>query len=315
MFLLGCTLEFTGTAPEAEMSAFSSAGSGRVTVPAILSRKTRLPDGSFATREKITCLTAYDYPTARLLDEAGIDILLIGDSLGMVVLGYETTLPVTLDEVLHHTRAVARAARHALVVADMPYGSFHVSVEDGLRNALRLVKEGGAAAVKLEGGERRLELIARLNEAEIPVMGHIGLTPQSFHKFGGFKVQGKSADAAATLLRDARAIEAAGAFSLVLESIPREIATEISRELRIPTIGIGAGPDCDGQVLVFHDLVGLSVEHTPKFARRYADLAGAISEAARRFADDVRAGDFPSDAESFHLPAELRERAGERYRS
>jgi 3-methyl-2-oxobutanoate hydroxymethyltransferase len=307
MFLLGCTLESTGTAPEVSMSAVSSAGNGRVTVPGILSRKTRLPGGSFETREKITCLTGYDYPTARLLDAAGIEILLVGDSLGMVVLGYDTTLPVTLDEILHHTRAVARATRRALVVADMPYGSYHVSIEQGVGNALRLVKEGGAAAVKLEGGERRLELIARMVEAEIPVMGHIGLTPQSFHKLGGFKVQGKSAEAVAALLRDARAIEAAGAFSLVLESIPREIAAEISRELRIPTIGIGAGPDCDGQVLVFHDLVGLSLEHSPKFARRYADLAGAISDAARRFSDDVRSGDFPSEAESFHLPAELRE--------
>lgn len=297
------------------MSSYSSAGDGCVTVPELLSRKSRRPDGFFATSRKIVCLTAYDYPTARLLDEAGIDVLLIGDSLGMVVLGYDTTLPVTVDDVLHHTHAVSRAARRALVVADMPYGSYHVSVEDGIRNALRLVKEGGAAAVKLEGGERRLELIARLVEAEIPVMGHIGLTPQSVHKFGGFKVQGKSSEAASALLRDARAIEAAGAFSLVLESIPREIAAEITRELRIPTIGIGAGPDCDGQVLVFHDLVGLTVGRSPKFARRYADFAGVISDAARRFSDDVQAGDFPSDAESFHLPAELRRSSAERSRS
>jgi 3-methyl-2-oxobutanoate hydroxymethyltransferase len=296
------------------MSAFSSAGNGRVTVPDILSRKSRLPAGGFETREKITCVTAYDFPTARLLDDAGADMLLVGDSLGMVVLGYDTTLPVTLDEILHHTRPVARAARRALVIADMPYGSYHVSVEDGVRNALRLVKEGGAAAVKLEGGERRLELIARMVEAEIPVMGHIGLTPQSFHRFGGFKVQGKSAEAAAALLHDARAIEAAGAFSLVLESIPREIAAEITRELRIPTIGIGAGPDCDGQVLVFHDLVGLSLGHSPKFARRYADLAGTISDAARRFFDDVHSGEFPSDAESFHLPSELRQTGAGRTR-
>jgi 3-methyl-2-oxobutanoate hydroxymethyltransferase len=289
------------------MSAFSSAGNGRVTVPDILSRKSRLPAGGYETRDKITCLTAYDFPTARLLDDAGVDMLLVGDSLGMVILGYETTLPVTLDDILYHTRPVARAARRALVIADMPYGSYHVSVDEGVRNALRLVKEAGAAAVKLEGGERRLELIARMVEAEIPVMGHIGLTPQSFHRFGGFKVQGKTADAAAALLHDARAIEAAGAFSLVLESIPREIATEITRELRIPTIGIGAGPDCDGQVLVFHDFVGLSLGHSPKFARRYADLAGTISAAARRFCEDVRGGNFPYDAESFHLPSELRQ--------
>jgi 3-methyl-2-oxobutanoate hydroxymethyltransferase len=309
MFSLGCTPERTGMAPEDNMSAFSSAGNGRITVPDLLARKLPLPDGSFATDRKITCLTAYDHPTARLLDEAGIDILLVGDSLGMVVLGYDTTLPVTLDEILHHTAAVVRGARRALVVADMPYGSYHVSVEDGIRNALRLVKETGAAAVKLEGGERRLELIARLVEAEVPVMGHIGLTPQSFHMLGGFKVQGKTAEAADRLIRDARAVEAAGAFSVVLESIPREIAAQITRELRIPTIGIGAGPDCDGQVLVFHDLVGLSLEHSPKFSRRYADLAGIISEAARRFADDVQEGGFPSDAESFHLPAGMRERA------
>lgn len=297
------------------MSVYSSAGDGRVTVPEILSRKSRVPRGGFHTPEKITCLTAYDYPTALLLDGAGIDLLLVGDSLGMVVLGYETTLPVTLEDVLYHTRAVARAARRALVIADLPYGSYHVSAEEGVRNALRLVKEGGAAAVKLEGGERRLELMERLAEAEIAVMGHIGLTPQSVHRLGGFKVQGRSAGDAALLLREARGIEAAGAFALVLESIPREVAAEITSELRIPTIGIGAGPACDGQVLVFHDMVGFGTGRAPKFARRYADLGGAITEAARRFADDVRAGAFPSDAESFHLPAEVREPAGRRLRS
>jgi 3-methyl-2-oxobutanoate hydroxymethyltransferase len=297
------------------MSAFSSAGNGRITVPDLLARKLPLPNGSFATARKITCITAYDYPTARLLDDAGIDILLVGDSLGMVVLGHETTIPVTLEDVLHHTAAVVRGTQHALVVADMPYGSYHVSVEDGVRNALRLVKETGAAAVKLEGGERRLELIARLVEAEIPVMGHIGLTPQSFHMLGGFKVQGKTTEAADRLLRDARAVEAAGAFSLVLESIPREIATRITAELRIPTIGIGAGPECDGQVLVFHDLVGLSLDQSPKFARRYADVATVISDAARRFASDVQEGSFPSDAESFHLPADMREGAAGRRRN
>lgn len=294
------------------MSAISSAGNGHVTVPDLLARKSLLPSGSYVTSRKITCLTAYDHPTARLLDAAGIDILLVGDSLGMVVLGYDTTLPVSLQDMLHHTAAVARASRHALVVSDMPYGSYHLSVEDGIRNALRLVKEAGAAAVKLEGGERRLELISRLVDAEIPVMGHIGLTPQSFHMLGGFKVQGKTAEAVDRLLRDARAVEAAGAFSIVLESIPREIAARITAELRIPTIGIGAGPECDGQVLVYHDMVGLSLERSPRFARRYADLAGAISDAARRFAEDVQHGSFPSDAESFHLPAEVREEAGHR---
>jgi 3-methyl-2-oxobutanoate hydroxymethyltransferase len=290
------------------MSALPAAGNGRVTVPDILSRKVRGLPGSFDTPQKITCLTAYDYPTARLLDDAGVDILLVGDSLGMVVLGYDTTLPVTLDDVLHHTRAVARGARRALVVADLPYGSYHVSPEDAVRNALRLVKEGGAAAVKLEGGERRFELIARLVEAEIPVMGHVGLTPQSFHALGGFKVQGRTARAAEELLRDARAIEAAGAFALVLESIPRELAADVTRELRIPTIGIGAGPDCDGQVLVFHDLVGLTLDHAPKFARRYAELGEIVSRAAREFCEDVKGGRFPSDAESYHLPAEMSRR-------
>jgi 3-methyl-2-oxobutanoate hydroxymethyltransferase len=291
------------------MSIEPVAGNGRVTVPDIQRRKVRDVSGSFHTPQKITCLTAYDYPTARLLDEAGVEILLVGDSLGMVVLGYDTTLPVTLEEMAHHTRAVARGARRALVVADMPYGSFHVSAEETVRNALRLVKESGAAAVKLEGGERRMELIARLVEAEIPVMAHIGLTPQSFHALGGFKVRGKTAEAAEELFRDARAVEAAGAFSVVLESIPRERAARITRELRIPTIGIGAGPECDGQVLVFHDFAGLSFGRAPKFARRYAELGEIISQAARQFCEDVRGGQFPADAESYHLPAEMREQA------
>ncbi len=294
------------------MNAAPRAGNGKVTVPDILSRKSH---GSTESPQKITCLTAYDYPTAHLLDEAGVDILLVGDSLGMVVLGYENTLPVTMQEMLHHTRAVRRGARRALVVADMPYGSFHTSVAETVGNAVRFLKEAGAEAVKIEGGEKRLELIARLVEAEIPVMGHIGLTPQSLNAFGGFKVQGKTAEAAEQLLRDARAVEAAGAFSIVLESIPREIAARITEELRIPTIGIGAGPDCDGQVLVFHDLVGLSFGVAPKFARRYADLAETISRAVNQFCDDVRGGRFPADAESYHLPAELRDHLVVRPRS
>ena len=287
------------------MSVELVAGNGKVTVPDIVSRKSN--HSAPEARRKITCLTAYDYSTARLLDDAGVDILLVGDSLGMVVLGYESTLPVTLEETLHHTRAVARGARRALVIADMPYGSFHVSLDDAVRNAVRLVKEAGAAAVKIEGGERRLELIARLVDAEIPVMGHIGLTPQSIHALGGFKVQGKSAEAADSLLRDARAVEAAGAFSVVLEAIPREVAARITEELRIPTIGIGAGPDCDGQVLVFHDLCGLNLGHTPKFARRYANLAEVISRAAAEFCADVQNGRFPTDAESYHSPREMRD--------
>jgi len=285
------------------MSVVPPAGNGKVTVPDILSRKPPVSRTQPTSQRKITCLTAYDYPTARLLDEAGVDILLVGDSLGMVVLGYENTLPVTMEEMLHHARAVRRGTQRALVVADMPYGSFHADVADSVRNAVRFVKEAGAEAVKVEGGERRLELIARLVEAEIPVMGHVGLTPQSLNALGGFKVQGKTPDAAEQLLRDARAVEAAGAFSIVLESVPRELAGRITRELRIPTIGIGAGPECDGQVLVIHDLLGFTMGHTPKFARKYANLAETISRAAREYCEDVQQGRFPSDAESFHAPA------------
>lgn len=297
------------------MSAVPRAGNGKVTVPDILRRKSYPTTQSPEASQKITCLTAYDYPTARLLDQTGVDILLVGDSLGMVVLGYENTLPVTLEEMLHHTRAVRRGVERALVVADMPYGSYHAEIAESLRNAMRFVKEAGAEAVKIEGGERRLELIARLVEVEIPVMGHIGLTPQSVHALGGFKVQGKTVEAAEQLLRDARAVEAAGAFSIVLESVPRELAARITQELRIPTIGIGAGPECDGQVLVLHDLLGLTFGSLPKFARRYANLAEVIARAASEFSEDVRSGRFPSDAESYHLPAEVRERLTARLRS
>jgi 3-methyl-2-oxobutanoate hydroxymethyltransferase len=287
------------------MSVIPHSGSGKITVPALLQRKTSVgfPENS----QKITCLTAYDYPTARLLDEAGVDVLLVGDSLGMAVLGYDSTLPVTLDEMLHHTRAVRRGVRRALVVADMPYGTYHSEVGEAVRNAVRFIKEAGAEAVKVEGGERRLELIVRLTEAEIPVMGHVGLTPQSLHAMGGFKVQGKTPDAAEQLVRDARAVEAAGAFAVVLEGIPRELAARITRELRIPTIGIGAGPECDGQILVFHDLVGLTFGATPKFARQYANIGEAISAAARDYCADVRGGGFPTDAESYHLPQAVRD--------
>lgn len=290
------------------MSVFPHAGNGKVSVPDILSRKACPSAGSPESKNKITCLTAYDYPTARLLDDAGVDVILVGDSVGMAVLGYDSTLPVTLDDMLHHVRAVRRGTRRALLVADMPYGSFHVSIEESLRNALRLVKEGGAEAVKVEGGERRLELIHRLVEAEIPVMGHVGLTPQSINALGGFHVQGKSAEAARQVERDARAVEAAGAFAVVLESMPRELAAGITEQLRIPTIGIGAGPDCDGQVLVFNDLVGLTEGHRPKFVRRYADLSAEITRAVTEYCSDVRSGKFPSDAESYHSAAELRER-------
>src|SRR6266478_3343306 len=293
------------------MSTAFDAGNGKITVPDILGRKISTPsspnqssDRGGSDRRKFVCLTAYDYPTARLLDEAGVDVVLVGDSVGMVVLGYENTLPLTVEEMLHHTRAVRRAVRRALLVADMPYGSFHGDKNEAVRNAVRFVKEAGAEAVKVEGGERRMELIAQMVEAEIPVMGHIGLTPQSMHALGGFRVQGKTVEAAEQLLRDARAVEAAGAFSIVLESIPRELAARITSELRIPTIGIGAGPDCDGQVLVINDLLGLSFGHKPKFTRRYADVGEIISRAAAEYCRDVQQGRFPSDEESYHLSAE-----------
>jgi 3-methyl-2-oxobutanoate hydroxymethyltransferase len=285
------------------MSAVPSSGNGKITVPGILERKSVVSPKN-STSAKITCLTAYDYPTARILDEAGVDILLVGDSLGMVVLGYESTLPVTLEEMLHHTRAVRRGTRRALLVSDLPFGSYHDDPHEAVRNAVRFVKEAGAEAVKIEGGERRMELISRIVDAEIPVMGHIGLTPQSVNAFGGFRVQGKTAEAGEQLLRDARAVEAAGAFSVVLESIPRELAARITAELRIPTIGIGAGPDCDGQVLVIHDLLGLSFGHKPKFARRYASVGEIISHAAAEYCRDVQQGTFPSDEESYHMRPE-----------
>jgi 3-methyl-2-oxobutanoate hydroxymethyltransferase len=295
-------------APEATMSVVPNAGSGKITVPDLLQRKSSGADPrSNSQPQKITCLTAYDYPTARLLDEAGVDVLLVGDSVGMVVLGYESTLPVSIEEMLHHTRAVRRGTRRALVVADMPYGSYHSDIAESVRNAMRFVKDAGAEAVKVEGGERRLELIVRLTEAEIPVMGHVGLTPQSLNALGGFRVQGKTVNAAEQLLRDARAVEAAGAFAVVLEAVPRELAAQITRELRIPTIGIGAGPDCDGQILVIHDLLGLTFGQTPKFARRYANVGEMMAKAAREYCEDVRGGTFPSDGESYHAAQTAKE--------
>ena len=283
----------------------STSENTKVTVPDLLQRK-NLAAGS--QNKKITCLTAYDYPTARLVDEAGVDVVLVGDSLAMVMLGHDSTLPLTLDEALHHTKAVRRGVARALVVADMPYGSYHGDISESLRNAMRFVKEAGAEAVKIEGGERRLELIARLTEAEIPVMGHIGLTPQSVNALGGYRVQGKTPNAAEQVLRDARAVEAAGAFSIVLEAIPRELAAEITKAVRIPTIGIGAGPDCDGQVLVLHDLLGLTFQNPPKFARRYANVGEAILKAVREYCADVESGRFPTDAESYHAPAVVKGR-------
>jgi 3-methyl-2-oxobutanoate hydroxymethyltransferase len=281
------------------MSVVPQTGNGKVTVPGLLQRKSNAA-GSLSNSQKITCLTAYDYPTARLIDEAGVDVILVGDSLGMVVLGHENTLSVTIEEMLHHTRAARRGTRRALLVADMPYGSYHTDIAQSIQNAMRFVKEAGAEAVKIEGGERRLELISRLTEAEIPVMGHVGLTPQSLNALGGYRVQGKTFDTAERLIRDARAVEAAGAFAVVLEAIPRELAAQITRELRIPTIGIGAGPECDGQILVIHDLLGLTFHQTPKFARQYGDVREIIAKAAKEYCEDVRGGTFPSDGESYH---------------
>ena len=286
------------------MSIIPNGNSAKVTVPELLQRKSTAADST--NKKKITCLTAYDYPTARLMDEAGVDVVLVGDSVAMVVLGYESTLPLTMEEALHHTKAVRRGVQRALVVADMPFGTYQGDVNEALKNAVRFVKEAGAEAVKVEGGERRLEVIARLTESEIPVMGHVGLTPQSVNAMGGYRVQGKTERAAEQLLRDARAVEAAGAFSIVLEGIPRELATEITKSVRIPTIGIGAGPDCDGQILVLHDLLGLTFQEPPKFARRYANVGEVISQAVREYCADVQGGSFPSDAESYHAPSAIK---------
>ncbi len=257
--------------------------------------------------ERLVCLTAYDFPSARILDEAGIDIILVGDSLGNVVLGYGNTVPVTLDEILIHLKAVRRAVQRALLVADMPYGSFHTGADDAVRNALRLVKEGGAEAIKLEGGHKRVQLVKRLVDEEIAVMGHIGLTPQSINKLGAYRVQGKTAVAARQLVDDALALEDAGAFAIVLEVVPREIAKLITETVSIPTIGIGAGVHCDIQVLVLHDMLGLSFGKLARFVRPYANLGEAMTEAVSRYADDVRNGTYPSDDESYALPAEAAE--------
>ncbi len=242
-------------------------------------------------------LTAYDFPTARILDEAGIPVLLVGDSLANNVLGYETTLPVTMEEMLHHTRAVTRGARDAMVVADMPFLSYQVSLEEGIRNAGRFIKEAGAHAVKLEGPQ--VELTTRLVELGIPVMAHVGLTPQSIHGMGGYRVQGRGEEAARRIVDQAHALEKAGAFSIVLEGVPADLARDVTAGVRIPTIGIGAGPHCDAQVLVLADLLGLS-ERLPKLAKAYVDLRGIITEAARAFAQDVRSGAFPDEEHTYH---------------
>jgi 3-methyl-2-oxobutanoate hydroxymethyltransferase len=259
------------------------------------------------SREPITCITAYDYASARLVDEAGIDVVLVGDSLAQTMLGYENTLSVTMDEMLHHARAVRRGVKHALLIVDMPYGSYHVDAQDAVRNATRFVKEAGAEGVKIEGGESRAELIRRIIDAEIPVAGHIGLTPQSVNRMGGYKVQGKSLAEVEQLMRDAVALDRAGVATLYLEGIPREVATLISTEVSAPTIGIGAGPDCDGQVLVFHDILNLTFGPPAKFVRRYGDGAALITQAVEAFRADVRARRYPGDEESYHLPVEAKQ--------
>ena len=257
-------------------------------------------------RQPITCLTAYDYASACLVDEAGIDIVLVGDSLAMTMLGYENTLSITIDEMLHHVKAVRRGVKHALLVADMPYGSYHVSPEEAVRNAARYVKEAGAEAVKIEGGEKRADLIHRIIDAEIPVAGHIGLTPQSVNVMGGYRVQGKDLTAIEHLMRDALALDRAGVACIYLEGIPREVAAMITAEVSTPTIGIGAGPDCDGQVLVFHDILNLTFLPPAKFVRRYGDAAAEITHAVQAFRADVISRQYPSDAESYHLPKETK---------
>ena len=284
-----------------ESSAGTTAGSPhsetKITFPILAGRK--------RAGTPITALTAYDYPSARIVDETGIDLLLVGDSLGMAVLGYDSTLPVTLEEMLHHTRAVRRAVRRALLVADMPFGAYHAEEAEAVRNATRFVKEAGAEAVKIEGA--RPALANRLVEAEIPVVAHLGLLPQGVHRMGGYKVQARTLPAAEALVEEAQAMEGAGAALLVLEGVPREVAARIARLLRIPVIGIGAGPDCDGQILVLHDILTLTFAPHAKFVRRYADIAARMRTAITEYAEDVRGRRFPSEGESYHLPEEARQ--------
>ena len=256
--------------------------------------------------EPISCLTAYDYATSRLVDEAGVEMILVGDSLAQTMLGYENTLSVTMDEMLHHVKAVRRGVKNALLIADMPYGSYQVDPKDALLNATRFVKEGGAEVVKIEGGEKRADLIRHIIDAEIPVAGHIGLTPQSVNVMGGYKVQGKDLGGIEQLMRDAVALDRAGVACLFLEGIPREVAAMITGEVSTPTIGIGAGPECDGQVLVFHDILNLTFGVPAKFVRRYGDAAAMITNAVQEFRADVRSRQYPSDEESYHLPKDTR---------
>ena len=256
--------------------------------------------------EKLVCLTAYDYPTARIVDEAGVDMILVGDSMGNVIHGYGNTIPVTLDEICSATKAVKRGSSRALLIADMPYGSFHTGDNKAVRNALKLMKDGGAEAVKLEGGRNRVKLVKRLVDEEIPVMAHVGLTPQSVHKLGGYRVQAKTADAAKILIEDAKMLEEAGAFSIVLELVPREVAEIVTNELTISTVGIGAGSACDVQVLVLHDLIGFTFGRQPRFVRQYANVSQVITDAITRWMDDVRSGNYPNETESYGLPDDVK---------
>ncbi len=263
--------------------------------------------------ERFAALTAYDVVTARLVDEAGVPVILVGDSLGMVVLGYDSTIPVTLDAIVHHTRAVVRGAQRALVVADLPFMTYHKSAEQALDSAGRCIQEGGAQAVKLEGGRPVAGTIARLTSAGIPVMGHLGLTPQSIHQLGGYKAQGKTEAQAKALVEDALAVEAAGAFSIVLECVPAELSRLVTERLAIPTIGIGAGPHCDGEIQVVSDVLGWFSDFVPKHARRYAKLSEAAAEAIREYADDVQGGRFPTEKESVSVPADVIRRVEEAF--
>lgn len=269
----------------------------KVSIPYLQAKKDR--------KEKIVAITAYDFPIAKIVDESGVDMILVGDSLGMVVLGYENTIPVTMEEMIHHTKPVVRASKRALVVGDMPYFSFHLTQEESIANASRFLKEAGASAVKIEGAsKKRLRLIEALVDAEIPVMGHVGLTPQSIYRFGQFKVRGKEVDEAKKIIQDASNLEKAGVFSVVLECIPMEVAKIITEKLKVATVGIGAGPYCDGQILVFHDLVGYSDGYLPKFVKKYADIHQLISRAVKEYIDDVREGRFPDSEHSYHFQSE-----------
>ena len=277
-----------------------------------MTRVTVLDIGEMKAKgERIPVITAYDYPTARLVDEAGFPIILVGDSLGMVVLGYDSTIPVTIEDMVHHTKAVARGARRSHVVADMPFMSFRVNPDETVRSAARLVQEGGAQSVKLEGGQGSVEAVRRIVDAGIPVMGHVGLTPQSVHGMGGYRVQGKDKEDAARLVEDAQALEEAGAYAVVLEVIPAPLARFITRRLSIPTIGIGAGPNCDGQVQVLHDILGFYSSFVPKHTRQYLNLNESITEALGSYRDEVRRGLFPSDKESFSMDESLLSELGD----